>query len=188
VVNVDVAQLAALRNDLSVYDFLSMAAESKRQTLAQAIKNPLFVKFINDSIAGKCVRARYGNGITYRLDRLDAKITAQTAKFEIREKRKARLVTVLEYFVNNKNMPVKNINAPLLVARIPPKDKEKARPAAKPARGARETPTWLIPEFMEFSIGEKRPKELNALERSDIPVPPPPCEQQFTWYLDCTHR
>lgn len=83
-------------------------------------------------------------------------------------------------------MKITQADQPLLVAKIPPKaddgDKEEdggAKGGAKGKgkkkggggggdKGNNRTPTWLLPELLEFSIGETRKRDLDANERSSI--------------------
>ena len=98
------------------------------------------------------------------------------------EKKKQVEMSVLDYMQKIKKLTVKVQNQPLLIAKIPPKaDAEEEEEGESSAKGKgkakgkggggsskNRTPTWLLPEFLEFSIGEKRKKDLTALERSGI--------------------
>lgn len=87
----------------------------------------------------------------------------------------------MEYMQRIKKKSLGEPNQPLLIAKIPPKNEDEAEASSKGGKGGKgkgkpsggssdssrnKTPTWLVPEFMEFSLGEKRKKDLTSMERS----------------------
>jgi len=124
-VNIDVAHFPALRNDVSLLQYMQMQANGK---LSENMKKQDFVKFLTELINGKLVRARYGGSVTYRLEGFDTTFTPTTAKFEFTEKKKAaRVISVLEYMQGIKKLKVSAPDQPLILAKIPPREDEKAK-------------------------------------------------------------
>ena len=81
-VNIDVAHFPALRNDVSLLQYMQMQAKYISfyfyiiallifiicsGKLSDNMKKQDFVKFLTELISGKLVRARYGSSVTYRL-------------------------------------------------------------------------------------------------------------------------
>lgn len=106
-----------------------------------------------------------------------------TAKFEMSDKKKQIEMSVLDYMQKIKKLTVRVQNQPLIIAKIPPKDDEEEEGESSKGKGKgkgkgpagnssakNRTPTWLLPEFLEFSLGEKRKKDLSAQERSGIQI------------------
>lgn len=104
----------------------------------------------------------------------------------MREKKTSKEISVLDYMQNVKKLKC-DPSQPLIVAKVPPKNEEeggeggakgkkkgKGKAGGAGAGGSAEdssknrTPTWLLPEYLEFSLGERRKKDLSAQERSDI--------------------
>lgn len=78
-------------------------------------------------------------------------------------------MSVLEYMQTIKGIKINNPDQPLLIVKSGGPRNEGSGASASEGKGkgkskAARTPTWLVPELVEFTLGEKR--NLSVSERS----------------------